>query len=403
MPNFVVKAIDNYTGKLASINVSASDEVEANRLILERNLQPVSVKEKKQGLSLDSVKRIKRKDKIIFTNQLSTLINAGLPLLNSLKTTASQTKNKRLKQIAEEVVVSIESGSSLSDSLEKYPTVFDQIFVNLVKAGEVSGSLDASLERLAIQQEKDGDLVSKVKGALVYPVIVVMVMIGVVVFMLIVVLPQVTSFYESIGEELPWITRALIFLSETLQKYYYIYILIAGGIAFSFITFLKTSTGRSIADKFKLRAPAIKHLFTKLYMARFSRTVGTLFGAGVNLLESLSIISKGINNVHLSASIDKASGLIREGYSFSDSIDNDPNFLELVPNMIRIGEQSGQTEEMLLKSGEYFEKEVDKQIKTLTTLMEPILILTLGGIAITIVVAILLPIYQLVQKSGFGG
>ena len=402
MPSFLYTAIDSNTGQQVTVNIEAADKDEANRLVLERGLHPLGVKEKRTNFSMDNVRRIKRKDKILFTNQLSTLINAGLPLMESIKTTAAQTKNKKLKQIATEVSGNIESGSSFSEALGKYPDVFDQIFVNLIKAGEISGSLDVSLERLAVQQEKDGDLISKVKGAMIYPIIVVIVMIAVVVFMLLVVLPSVISFYEEFDKELPWITKALIFLSESLQKYYYIYILATVGFVIGFMSFLKTTTGRSIADSFKLKAPMIKHLFTKLYMARFSRTIGTLFGSGVNLIESLGIISKGINNVHLETSINKSASLVREGYSFSESLSNDPNFLELVPNMIRIGEQSGQTEEMLLKSGEYFEKEVDKQIKALTTMMEPLLILTLGGIAITIVVAILLPIYSIVQESGFG-
>ena len=388
MPTFSYRAIDPQTNNRVSVSINASSQNEANRLILERGLRPLSVKEvaEKGGLR----KRIKRKDKIIFTNQLATLINAGLPLLQALKSVTDQIANRELKKIISEIINSIESGNSFSDSLARYPKVFDQIFINLIKAGEASGGLDVSLERLAVQQEKDGELVSKIKRAMVYPVIVVLVMVGVVVFMLVVVLPQVENFYQDLDAELPFLTQALLGISNSLQTYWMFYIIgVFAGVG-GFYAWAKSEAGSRILDSFKLKAPLIKDLYSRIYMARFTRTMGTLFGAGVNLIESLAITQRGIG---------RTANLVQEGSSLSSALRREEVFLDLVPDMVKIGEDSGKTEEMLIRSADYYEKEVDKQIGTLTTLMEPIMILTLGGIAILIVAAILWPIYGIVNQN----
>ena len=400
MPNFLYKAIDPITNKRISVNINASSQLEANRLILGRGLRPISVKLVNQRRNWR--RRIKRKDKIIFTNQLSTLINAGLPLLQALKSVTDQVSNTELKKIVSEIITSIESGHSFSDSLERYPKVFDQIFVNLIRAGEASGGLDTSLARLAIQQEKDGELISKIKRAMVYPIIVVLVMFGVIIFMLVVVLPQVENFYIDLDAELPFLTQFLLDLSNSLQKYWMLYIAGAFSLVGGFYSWSKTPTGKTTIDSLKLKAPLIKDLYTRIYMARFTRTLGTLFGAGVNLVESLIIVQRGINNVHVDQAIGRVTGLVQEGVPLSESLRREETFVDLVPDMIKIGEDSGKTEEMLIKSADYFEKEVDKQISTLTTLMEPIMILTLGGIAMLIVGAILWPIYGIVNETQSG-
>ncbi|MYB40279.1 type II secretion system F family protein [Candidatus Saccharibacteria bacterium] len=406
MADFIYKAIDPASRRQVSVNITAANEAEANKLIMERGLRPLSVKEAGTGGGLGGLfsflkRGVKRKDKILFTAQLSTLISAGLPLLQALKSVADQTANKELKAITLDIVTGIEGGIGFSESLKKYPHVFDNIFVNLIRAGEASGTLDISLERLAEQQEKDGELVSKVKSAMVYPAIVMVVMVAVVVFMLVFVLPQVESFYAGLpdDEPLPWITRFLLAISNGLQQFWYFIIGAVFLLVIAVRWWTKTDTGRASLDQLKLRGPGIKNLYQKVYMARFTRTVGTLFGSGVNLIQTLEIIQGGINNVHMEASIGRSINMVQEGSTLSIALSNDPNFLDLVPDMVRIGEQSGKTEEMLMKAAVYYEKEVDKQIQTLTTIMEPILILTLGGIAITIVLAILLPIYSVVNKN----
>ena len=402
MANFIYKAVDPATRKHVSVSISAASQAEANRLILERGLRPLSVKETRTGDSslLAALRGIKRKDRVLFTTQMSTLLSAGLPLLQSLETAADQTANKELKKIIRDLIISIESGVSFSDALAKYPRVFDNIFVNLVKSGEASGALDTSLQRLAVQQEKDGALIDKLKNALVYPVIVSIVMVLVVVFMLVLVLPKVTAFYEGLdGVSLPFITRALLAVSDFVINFWYLMI---GGL-FGFVVglryWMRSDSGKSVMDQVKLQMPVLKNLYRNVYMARFSRTIGTLFGAGVNLIHSLEIIQKGINNVHVERSLGRSTALVQEGTPLSASLRQNPHFTDLVSDMIQIGEQSGQTEEMLLKAATYYESEVEKALKTLSTMLEPIMILSLGGVAIAIILAILLPIYSVFNNN----
>ena len=399
MPNFIFKVIDPQTRQYTSVNITAATQSEANRLVLTQGYSPVEVKEvKEKKFSLRS-SRVKRKDKIVFTTQMSTLINAGLPLLESLKSAVNQVNSRELKRVTSEAITDIEAGIPFSEALAKHPNVFDNIFINLIKAGETSGTLDVSLDRLAVQQEKDGELAGKVKGAMVYPVIVIVVMIAVVVFMLIMVLPKVQTFYDDIDAELPFITRALLSMSDALRNFWYLFVIGVAGAMIGLVAWTRSLHGKKVLDHAKLQFPLIKSLYSRIYMARFTRTVGTLFGSGVNLIDSLNIIRTGINNMHLESDIGQSIKLVEEGHPLSTALESNPHFLDLVPNMIRIGEQSGKTEEMLMKAAVYYENEVDKQLKSLTTLIEPILIVTLGGVAMVIVLAILLPIYSLVNQN----
>ena len=397
MAKFNYKAHDPQTNKYISVIIEANTEEEANRLILERGVFPVGVKRVGDGSRVFS--RVGRKQKMAFTSQLSTLIGAGLPLMQSLRNIAEQTPKGELKKCILDFVSAIESGVNFSDALAKYPDIFDQIYVNLVRAGEISGTLDVSLERLSTQQEKDDELVSKVKSAMIYPVVVVLVMIVVVVFMLVFVLPKVEDFYADIGADLFWLTKGLIAFSRSLRYFWFVY---AGAIAlaaFGLVIFVKTPAGRSILDKLKLELPVVKKLFKSIYMARFCRTMSTLFGAGINLIEALQITQQGINNMYVAQAIDRSVSVVREGGSLSQALKNEEVFDSLVGDMVKIGEESGKTEEMFTKAAVQYEKEVDKQIKTFTTLLEPFLIVSLGGIALVIVMAILIPLYDIVNEQ----
>ena len=405
MADFIFKAIDSSTREQVTINISAASQAEAHRLVLQRGLHPVGVKEVKKATSSASIarKRIKRKDKILFTNQLATLLEAGLPLLQALESTVQQVNNKELKRITSVVVADIQAGLSFSAALAKYPRIFDGIFISLVQAGEASGTLDSALRRLAEQQEKDGDLISKIKTAMIYPIIVVLVMCLVIVFMLVVVLPQVQQFYDSFPDlELPLMTRTLVATSDILKQYWYLFIVGFGGAVFGIRAWTRSRSGKSILDRVKLQMTPFRALYSCLYMARFTRTVGTLFSSGVGLLPALTIVREGINNIYMEASVDKVIKSVQEGHEMSAALADDPNFLTLVADMVRIGEQSGKTEEMFMKAAFYYEKEVDKQIKALTTMMEPLLILVLGGVAVALVFAILSPIYGIINENVVG-
>ena len=401
MVKFAYTARDPATGQKVEGSVQADSEKSVAKIVKEQGyaLLDTSV-EKSEGFFGFITGRIKSKDKVIFSRQLSTLIDAGLPLVQSLRSVLGQTDNKALQAVITEVISDVEGGKSFSESLARHPRVFDQVFVSLVAAGEASGTLDTALERIANQQEKDAELASKVRGAMIYPVIVLLVMVAVVVFMLVSVLPQVQELYKGIpGAKLPLVTRVLLAMSHFMTSYWWLLVIIIGVIIFFTTKWARTVGGKQVIDKMKLKMWPIGALFTKMYMARFSRTGTTLIGSGVPLLQTLSITAQAINNVHVEGSIVHASEKVKGGKALSDSLEGDENFLDLVPKMLKIGEDSGSLEKMMDKTADYFEKEVDNQIKSISTIIEPLMMIVLGVVAIVIVSAILLPIYGLVGQN----
>ncbi len=404
MLSYKYTARDPKTGEKTKAIVQADNIQSAAKLIRAQGLSPIDIEvqdDSSTGL-LKFVNRVRTKDRILFTRQLATLINAGLPLIQSLRSVMSQTTSKPLKVICGRIIADIEEGSTLSAAVGRFPNVFNEIFISLVAAGEVSGTLDKSLERVADQQEKDADIISKVRGAMIYPAVVMGVMFVVMGFMITTVLPQVGLLYEGIkGAQLPFVTVMLLAVSDFVIKFWWLLLLlaIAGGIFGS--RWIQTLGGRRFLDKAKMRLWPFGPLFMKMYMARFARTAATLVASGVPLLQVMEITARSVNNVHIADSLKRASQQVKGGKALSDSLTNDPNFLELVPNMIRIGEQSGSLEAMLDKVASYYEKEVDNQIKTISTIIEPVMMIVLGIVAMIIVAAVLLPIYSLANK-GFG-
>jgi type IV pilus assembly protein PilC len=392
----------NAQGDKVTSVVQADTEQAAAKLIQAQGMAPIEITPENEttGLFAFITNRIGAKDKVLFSRQLSTLINAGLPLVQSLQNVGGQTQNKALKMIIAQVISDVEGGSSLSVALGHHPQAFNRVFVSMVAAGETSGTLDKALERLADQQEKDAEILSKVRGAMVYPAIVILVMLAVVGFMIVKVLPQVEVLYKDLpGANLPLVTRLLLGLSHFVIKFWWIIIiaLIAGG--FFTTRWARTGPGKEVIDSMKMKAWPIGPLFMKLYMARFARTGATLVGSGVPLIQMLEITGDAINNVHVEASLHRAIEKVKGGKALSDSLQGDPNFLELVPSMLRIGEQSGALEAMLEKVADYYEKEVDQQIKNVSTIIEPVLMVILGVFAFIIVAAVLLPIYGLAGQT----
>jgi type IV pilus assembly protein PilC len=403
MLTYSYTARETATGRKVKSTIEAESEQGAAKVLQGRGLTPIEiVDDTSKGSLLDTfLKRVPSKDKVIFSRQLSTLINAGLPIVQSLRSVADQTHNKTLKHIANVVIADVEAGSSLSNALVKHPKVFNNVYVSLVAAGETSGTLDVSLERLANQQEKDADIVSKVRGAMIYPAIVLLVMGGVVGFMLVVVLPQVENLYNGLpGVKLPLITRVLLAVSHALIHFWWLALLVLIFLAFVTSKWARTGPGKRVIDNAKLHMWPVAQLFQKLYMARFTRTGATLVGSGVPILQMLSITADAVNNVHIAGAVRRASEKVKGGKALSEGLQNESTFPELVPNMIRIGEQSGSLETMLGKSADYYEKEVDAQVRAISTLVEPVMMIILGICAFTIVAAVLLPIYGLTSHIG---
>lgn len=389
------------TGEKVTADIEAESEKAAAKLLVDRGLAPLEITAKGKGLKgLTLHKKVTAKERVVFSRQLSTLLNAGLPLVQSLNTVREQTSNKPLHQVLSEIINDVEAGATFSDALAKHPAVFDEVYVSLIAAGEASGTLDNSLERLANQQEKDAEVISKVRGAMVYPIIVLLVLFAIVIFMMTTVLPQVQGLYKNIpGASLPFITVWLIAIAHFMISFWWLILLVLAGSFFGVRKYGKTQKGRILFDQMKLKTWPVGPLFTKLYMARFARTGSTLIGSGVPMIKMLTTTSKAVGNTQVAASIQKAITDVKGGKALSDSLTGDPNFLELVPQMIHVGEQSGALDEMLSKVADYYEKEVDNQIKSVSTIVEPALMIIVGAMALVIVAAVLLPIYSLAGKN----
>jgi type IV pilus assembly protein PilC len=403
MLTFTYKARDLASDKIIKSTVQAQSEVEAGKLLMSRNLIPLEIKPEASGEGLlDKFQnRISTKDKVVFTRQLATLINAGLPLAQSLATVQDQTANKKLKLIVQEITTSIEGGSTLAEAFGKQE-IFNELFLALVAAGEISGTLDKALERIADQQEKDAEIASKVKGAMVYPGIVMAVMAGVVVFMLTSVVPQVEILYKSLNKELPLLTKIMVGMANVLTDFWPILLIGIVGLWFYAKRYAKTPSGKRQFDSLKLKLPMFGKLFSILYMARFTRTGETLLSSGVQMLEMLRIAGRSVGNIPVQDALIRASEKVKSGKSLSSSLKNEPLILPLVPQMISIGEQSGSIDGMMGKAASFYEKELDDAVKAISTAIEPILMVMLAVVAGGMVGAILFPIYGLVGGNGIG-
>lgn len=394
------------TGQQVKATVEADSEAAAAKLISTQGLVATEIHLNDSGGTLFGKigSRVRAKDRVLFSRQLSTLINAGLPLLQALRSVNQQTVSKPLKVVLTQIIGDVEGGSTLSAAMAKHSQVFNQVYLSLIAAGETSGTLDQALERLAIQQEKEADLNGKIRGAMIYPVIVLLVMGGVVGFMVVKVMPQVKSLYSSLpGASLPLITRALLSVSSFVIHGWWIVIIVLAILVVMGSRWVRTEPGREAIDKAKMTAWPMGPLFMKLYMARFARTGSTLIASGVPLLQMLSISANAVNNVHIQKAIIRAGEKVKGGKGLADSIENDPNFLTLVPNMLKIGEQSGAMEQMMAKVADYYEKEVDNEVANISAIIEPVLMVILGVVAFIIVAAVLLPIYGLAGNSSFTG
>ena len=399
MKKFSYEARDQATNKIVKSSIQADSETAAARLLIKQGFVPLNVKEEngQDGFLAKITGRVTTKDKVVFTRQLATLIGAGLPLSQSLHTVMEQTQNKQLQSVIQDISASVEGGRSLSDSFAKHPNTFSEVFIALISAGELSGTLDESLQRVANQQEKDAAIASKIKGALTYPVIVLFVIFGVLIFMLVTVVPQVEKLYEDLGKSLPILTQLMVDAQNILTKFWWLAIIVVGISVYFFIQFLKTENGIKFADTFKVKVPLFGKLFQKLYMARFARTGQTLLSTGVSMLDMMKVTSRAINNTLIEGAIVRAADKVQGGKALSTALEAEPVISSLVPQMIKIGEQSGRIDEMMGKVAQVFEDELDDQIRTISTLIEPILMVVLAVVAGGMVGAILLPIYGLVN------
>lgn len=398
MKRFKYKAKEKETGKAVKGFIQAENEPTAGKLLIEQGYVPQSVVEEGTGL-FGNKNRVTNKDRITFTRQLSTLIGAGLPLATSLRTVIEQTQGKGMKAIAEEILTNVESGKSLYEAFSNHPEVFNGVYLALIRAGETSGTLDLALKRLADQEEKDAAMLSKIRGALVYPAIILVVIIAVLAFMMVAVVPQVKNLYEDMGEELPGLTQGLVNLTDFFANFWWLVLIIVVAIAGGLFYFVKkTPVGRKVMDGFKIHVPIFGGLFRKLYVSRFARTAEMMLATGVPMLDSITIAIGAVNNVVVEEEYSKSLEIIKGGKPLSEALKDRTYMLPLVPQMSSIGEQSGKIDEMLGKAAQVYENELDEQINSISTMIEPILMVIMAGLIGVVVGGTLLPIYSLVNS-----
>ncbi|MBQ3465094.1 type II secretion system F family protein [Candidatus Saccharibacteria bacterium] len=398
MKRFNYRAKEKDTGKIVKGSIQAENEQIAGRLLIDQGYVPEVVTEQGTGL-LDKKNRITTKDRITFTRQMATLIGAGLPLATSLRTVAEQTQNKSMKSIVEEILANVESGKTLHESFSNHPDVFNGVYLALIQAGETSGTLDMALKRLADQEEKDAAMMSRIRGALVYPAIILVVIIAVLAFMMIAVVPQVENLYEDMHQELPGLTQFLVNVTNFFAQFWWLVLIVILGIVGGIYYSVKnTIFGRKAMDTFKIRVPIFGGLFRKLYVSRFARTCEMMLATGVPMLDSVKISIDAVNNTVVEEEFSKSLDIIKGGKPLSESLRDREYMLPLVPQMASIGEESGKIDEMLGKAALVYENELDEQINNISTMIEPILMVIMAGLIGVVVGGTLLPIYSLVNS-----
>jgi type IV pilus assembly protein PilC len=353
-----------------------------------------TIKEAGRGLGLSKPK-VKPKDVMMFTRQFSTLIDAGLPLVQSLKVLSDQLENVTFKKALVDINSSVQSGGTLSDSMRKYNKMFDDLYCNLVAAGEAAGILDSILKRLAEYIEKSERLKRKVKGALTYPIIVLFVAIVVVVVLLVWVIPVFAEVFSGMGRELPPLTQMIMKASDMLINNFLYVIIAAAVFIFTFLKLIRTPKGKRVKDSTLLKLPVFGDLVRKMGVAKFSRTLATMLQAGVPIISSLDIVASTAGNTVIEEAVIESRMAIAEGRSLTDPFLESGVFPTMVTQMISVGEESGALDVMLLKVADFYDEEVDAAVDTVTTMIEPIMMIFLGGTIGTLVIAMYLPIFQM--------
>jgi type IV pilus assembly protein PilC len=398
MPMFEYTAKNATSGQIlkGTLDVPTKEEVIAfirkNRMIL------VSTRVAPAQVRLPSFRKgVSTRDVVIFTRQFATMINAGLPLVQSLSILAQQTENKTLKEVTKAVVYDVEAGNTLADALRKHPKAFPELYVNMVAAGEAGGILDTILLRLATFLEKNDALIRKVKGAMVYPAVIISVAVIAVAVLLIFVIPTFSAMFASVNMTLPLPTRVVIGASHILTRYWW---LIIGGVVaalFALRTYYGTPNGKKTIDGGLLRAPVLGDLLRKSAVSRFTRTLGTLISSGVSILDGLEITAKTAGNRVIHDAIMSSRQSIAGGETIAGPLLASGVFPPMVISMISVGEQTGGLDEMLAKIADFYDAEVDVAVSALLSLMEPIMIVVLGVIVGGMVVAMYLPIFDMVN------
>lgn len=398
MTKFSYIATDQ-SGKTIKGETEAAEKTAIYALLNEKGLRPLSVDEvkatKAAGFSLFSNNKVKADDLVMFTRQLSAMISAGVPLLRAIGSLEEHAESKSLKKILEYLYKDVQSGMSLADALAKYPETFNDVYINMVRAGEAAGILDDILKRLALQQEKSARIRKKVKSAMTYPVVLLTITVLAFFGLMIFVIPQIGDIIKDLGgedAELPALTQAMLVISDVIIAYWYIVLPVLGAGVYALLRYIKTPGGKRNFHKFVLKVPGVNQLIRKLAVARFARTFSALMGAGVAVLESLSVTAHAVGNSLYEEAILDAGEQVKNGKNLSEIIDKNDLFPSIVSQMLAVGEETGQTDMVLIKVADFYEEEVDAAIDSLSSIIEPLMIVVMGGMVGLIAASVMMPI-----------
>jgi type IV pilus assembly protein PilC len=388
------------SGKLISGTLVADSEMLVLQRLREQGLTPLEVGKEKKGINLEinlRAKKVKLKELAVFSRQFATMINSGLPILRALAILADQTENPMLGQTLGAARLDIEQGASLSQAMGKHPKVFNNIYISMVRSGETGGSLDDTLLKLASMLEDEVRLRGKIKSAMTYPVAVVGLVTLIMSAMLLFVVPQFKTIYGQLGGQLPLPTRLLLMCSQTFQKFWYI--VLGGAFLARFLLrrYKATEKGRAVLDALKLRIPVFGSLFHKVALSRFASTLAMLMRAGVPILQALDIVIDTVNNRVVGKAVEDVQSSVREGESIAKPLARHDVFPPMVVQMIAVGEETGQVDIMLEKVAEFYTQEVEASVDALTSLIEPILIAFIGGAVGAAVIALYMPMFQIIN------
>ena len=402
MADFSYTAVDK-SGKRHEGTVDAANAAVVSQLLTRQGLRPLVIKKQQKKTDVlayfSKAKKVKSKDLVIFTRQLATMINAGVPLVRSLATLQSQTENPVFQKHIQEISKDVESGTSFAEALGKHPRVFSTIYVNMVRAGEAGGILDEILSKLALQQEKDAKIRGKFKSAMTYPTVLIGITFIVFIGLMTVVVPKIGKIIGGLtGGKLPPLTQAMLTISHFILGFWYIHIAVVVGLSIFVARALRTERGKLARDKLLLRLPGIKLIVIKMAVARFSRIFASLMTAGVSVIESIEITAKAIGNKVIEAELMAAAKEVANGEQFSVPLSKSTIFPPIVSQMLAVGEETGQTDSILIKVAEFYEDEVDAAVDGLSSILEPILIVVMGGMVGVIAISVIGPISNLANQ-----
>ncbi|MBS1706711.1 MAG: type II secretion system F family protein [Armatimonadetes bacterium] len=396
MPHFAYTAMDS-TGRTFKAVMEAENEGVVLSRLRDQALHCVSIEQAKRAKKTVGGK-MKAKALVVFSRQFATMIDAGIPILRCLDILCNQTKDPILKNALDTVTSDVKEGMTLNEAMAKHPKVFSKLYVNMIRAAEIGGILDTILDRLAQFLEYENEIKSKIKSAMMYPTLVLIFSVVMLFALFSFVLPKFKEIFNGMSVKLPPITAMLFGFGDFMNKNWWIILLLVGGMIFGIKTWAKTPKGRFQMDWFKLKFPVIGDLSLKMSVARFCRTFGTLLSSGVPMLRSLEIVGETLNNAVLANAVDATRTSIREGNKLSVPLAQSGLFPSMVTHMIDVGEESGRLSEMLVKVGDFYDQEVENSVKGLTSMIEPMLIIFLGGIVGFIAISVMTPVFTLVNE-----